>query len=326
MSKVSDLPPEDGDKQQKRGRRPIGNDPSWFDQCVLSDTWKPLPVLASALAALRVEMPDTFAYDEMMRAPMLMRALRGDNNFTPRPVTDIDVGIVQMRLQHLGLKKLSKDVAHQAVDVRAHERCFHPVRDYLDGLQWDGTARLNGLFQTYFGAEGTDYVKAIGPMFLISMVARVIKPGCKVDYMLILRGRRDAQERRVPAARRRVVLGQLARHRRGKGCAATSARQVADRGRRNARHEQGRNDAAQNLHHQKQENYRPSFGRKEVWNRASASLSAPRTTRPTCVTKPATAVSGRSNHHPRHRVAGTRPRPTLRRSGCALPQQRTVVA
>jgi len=265
MSKVSDLPPEDGDKQQKRGRRPIGNDPSWFDQCVLSDTWKPLPVLASALAALRVEMPDTFAYDEMMRAPMLMRALRGDNNFTPRPVTDIDVGIVQMRLQHLGLKKLSKDVAHQAVDVRAHERCFHPVRDYLDGLQWDGTARLNGLFQTYFGAEGTDYVKAIGPMFLISMVARVIKPGCKVDYMLILEGPQGT----LKSAACRLLGGawfsdnlpdigggkDVQQHLRGKWLIEVGEMHAMNK---------AETTLLKTFITRQEENYRPSFGRKEV--------------------------------------------------------------
>ena len=50
--------------------------------------------------------------------------------------------------------------------MRAHERRFHPVRDYLDALQWDGTARLANLFPDYFGAETTPYARAIGPMFL----------------------------------------------------------------------------------------------------------------------------------------------------------------
>lgn len=162
---------------------------SWLGQCVLDDKGNPLPVLASALAVLRVEMPDAFSYDEMLVAPLLMQAHRGDNNpFTPRPLTDIDVGVVQERLQHLGLKKLGKDTTHQAIDGLAHERRFHPVRDYLNGLQWDGTARLNNMFPAYFGTQNTDYVRAIGPMFTISMVARVFRPGCKVDYMVILEG------------------------------------------------------------------------------------------------------------------------------------------
>ena len=81
----------------------------------------------------------------------------------PRPVTDVDVGIVQERLQHLGLKRLSKDIVHQAVDVRAHERRFHPVQDYLNGLQWDGTARLANLFPNYFGAEARRTRKPSAP-------------------------------------------------------------------------------------------------------------------------------------------------------------------
>jgi len=160
----------------------------WLAQCVLGETGKPLAVLANALAAVRAVMPHAFAYNEMLRAPLLMQPLEDRLEPLPRPVTDVDVGIVQERLQHLGLKRLSKDIVHQAVDVRAHERRFHPVKDYLGGLQWDGVARLADLFPNYFGAEVTPYTRAIGSMFLISMVARILEPGCKADHLPVIEG------------------------------------------------------------------------------------------------------------------------------------------
>jgi predicted P-loop ATPase len=160
----------------------------WLAQCVLGETGKPLAVLANVLAAVRAVMPGVFAYNEMLRVPMLMEPLEDGPEPLPRPVTDVDVGVVQERLQHLGLKRLSKDIVHQAVDMRAHERRFHPVKDYLGGLQWDGVARLADLFPNYFGAEVTPYTQTIGSMFLISMVARILEPGCKADHLPVIEG------------------------------------------------------------------------------------------------------------------------------------------
>jgi predicted P-loop ATPase len=160
----------------------------WLEQCILGETGKPLAVLANALAAMRAVMPSVFAYNEMLRVPLLMEPLEDRSEPLPRPVTDVDVGIVQERLQHLGLKRLSKDIVHQAVDMRAHERRFHPVKDYLGGLQWDGVTRLADLFPNYFGAEVTRYTQAIGSMFLISMVARILEPGCKADHLPVIEG------------------------------------------------------------------------------------------------------------------------------------------
>jgi predicted P-loop ATPase len=62
------------------------------------------------------------------------------------------------------------------------------VRDYLNRLQWDGMPRVQTWLHRYFGAALTDYTKAIGRMFLIATVARIFRPGCQVDYMLILEG------------------------------------------------------------------------------------------------------------------------------------------
>jgi predicted P-loop ATPase len=166
------------------------DDASWLAQCIKGDGKKaaPLPILANALIGLRAVFPDSLAYDEMLCAPILRHSLIGEKDFVPRPLTDIDIGIMQDRLQHLGLKRLPKDTAHQAADLRAHEHSFHPVRDYLDRLVWDSELRMGKLFSTYFGAELSPYIEAISRMFLISMVARIYRPGCKADHMPVIEG------------------------------------------------------------------------------------------------------------------------------------------
>ena len=86
------------------------------------------------------------------------------------------------------MEKVGKDTVHQAVDLRADERRFHPIRDYLDALRWDGTPRLASWLVTYLGCEDSEYHRGIGCMFLVAMVARIFEPGCKADYMPILEG------------------------------------------------------------------------------------------------------------------------------------------
>lgn len=155
---------------------------------ILGETGKPIANLANALIGIRDSWPDHFAFDEMLCAAMLMRPLDNANSFEPRPMTDIDVGIVQDHLQHIGLKKIAKDTVHQAVDMIAYEARFHPARDYLDGLIWDGTPRVEKLFASYFGAESCPYSAAVGRMFLVSMVARIYEPGCKADHLPVIEG------------------------------------------------------------------------------------------------------------------------------------------
>lgn len=63
---------------------------------------------------------------------------------------------------------------------------FHPVRDYLNGLVWDGTERLDKWLVNYFGAEDTEFVRTVGRLVLVAAVRRVRKPGVKFDEMLVL--------------------------------------------------------------------------------------------------------------------------------------------
>ncbi len=75
-----------------------------------------------------------------------------------------------------------------AVLVHAEEHDFHPVREYLEQLEWDGTKRVATWLHQYLGVEDTDYSRLVSIFFLVSAVARVVRPPVKVDTVLILEG------------------------------------------------------------------------------------------------------------------------------------------
>jgi len=76
----------------------------------------------------------------------------------------------------------------QTVEDVARQNAFHPVRDYLDGLQWDGTPRLDSWLTTYAQAQDSEFVRAVAAIVLIAAVRRVRQPGVKFDTMLVLEG------------------------------------------------------------------------------------------------------------------------------------------
>jgi hypothetical protein len=190
-----------GRKRSVRGRSQGKDNPRWLDDCITDDRAHPLSNLANVMLAFRHDpaLAGMVAYDEMLCAPMLLHPVPVFGRPLPerygsRPVSDGDVGAVQEYLQLAGLPKVAKDTVHQAMDMRAHECAFHPVREYLDAVAWDGKPRLKTWLSTYLGVEPSAYVEGIGTMFMISLVARVMKPGCKADYMMVLEGHQGARK------------------------------------------------------------------------------------------------------------------------------------
>lgn len=82
--------------------------------------------------------------------------------------------------------KVSKDKLFQRLQAASQDRRFHPVRDYLEQLEWDGVERLETCLP---GVKPTEFTKMVARKVMTAAVARVMEPGCKWDHMMILFGK-----------------------------------------------------------------------------------------------------------------------------------------
>lgn len=182
----------DGEREAKRtwDNAKVTPRAAWLDKCQYGNDG-PRGNLHNVLVALREDdrLKGVFRRDEMLCAVVVP-----EKDGARAPATDVHVGRLQAHLQREGLETVGKDTVHQAVEIIATENAFHPVRDYLHALRWDGYPRLGTWLHTYLGVERSSYASAIGKLFLIAMVARVMRPGCQANYMLVLEGPQGARK------------------------------------------------------------------------------------------------------------------------------------
>ena len=76
--------------------------------------------------------------------------------------------------------------------VIANENRYHPVRDFLNALQWDGTERIRYCLHRFLGADADDYTCEAMRLFLLGAISRAFRPGCKFEIMLCLVGGQGA--------------------------------------------------------------------------------------------------------------------------------------
>lgn len=139
------------------------------------------------------ELKNIFAFDEFRKRAILRRdtpwrKVTQETSF----VTDTDEDVLYHHLESVyGITATKLGVA---LSVVYNKQKFHPVKDYLGKLKWDGTKRLDTLLIDYLGAEDTKYVKAVTRKTFTAAVARVYQPGIKFDTVLTLVGTEGAQK------------------------------------------------------------------------------------------------------------------------------------
>jgi hypothetical protein len=113
---------------------------------------------------------------------------------TPKLLDDYQCDHLWLRVDRECLFQPTQTFFRTALTDLAHESAFHPVRDYLRGLTWDGEPRIDHWLVKYGGvddphpdsSEQRSYVEAVSSIVLIAAVRRILHPGCKYDEMLVL--------------------------------------------------------------------------------------------------------------------------------------------
>ncbi|OGN42430.1 MAG: hypothetical protein A2623_09510 [Caulobacterales bacterium RIFCSPHIGHO2_01_FULL_70_19] len=197
-------------------RPPLVYDPEWRSFLQRNEDGIVKPTLPNVQLIVRndVRLRGVVAFNEFTREVVLIRkpgTLRLQKE-APKPIRQLDGAIwtprdprngslwsdshdhavralieAPERQGGYGIKVSDRDLSG-AIDLVAHENAFHPVRDYLAGLIWDGICRVERLFTEYLGAPDTPYHRESAVLFMVGAITRIFEPGHKFDFVPILEG------------------------------------------------------------------------------------------------------------------------------------------
>lgn len=178
---------------QLHTRKTVAADDNWQLGLICNEEGKVKPGATKNWALFLENHPDmagVFAFDAFKLRTMLMRSPpwggKG-SSWEPRAVQDRDYSEAVMWLEGRYMTPKASNIAAVIQTVAEHSS-FDRLTDYLEGLKWDGKQRVARFANDYLGCIGDNYAPIISERWLISSVARGLKPGCKVDTMPIIEG------------------------------------------------------------------------------------------------------------------------------------------
>jgi predicted P-loop ATPase len=119
------------------------------------------------------------SYDEFADKILLDRA---------KPLEDREVNDLWLRIDEDYHFRPTFMFFEKVIKRLAWDNSFHPVKDYIASLQWDGEPRIDTWLRDYAGAEDSEYLRAVSSIVLIAAIRRIRTPGCKYDELLVLEG------------------------------------------------------------------------------------------------------------------------------------------
>ena len=106
-------------------------------------------------------------------------------------ITDTDIFQIELYLENeYGLMK--DRLINKAISIVANENSYHPIRDYLESLTWDGKSRIDKVLTRYLGVDNNYYTWEIMGLFMEAAIERIYNPGCKFELMMCLVGGQGA--------------------------------------------------------------------------------------------------------------------------------------
>lgn len=141
----------------------------------------------NAILANDIRLKNAFKSNEFDSKRYVFRNLPWRKIDEPEPIKNVDYSGVRNYIESIyGISGTLKIDDSLALEFEKHS--FHPIKEYLTDLNWDGIKRIDNLLIEYFGAEDNIYTREAMRKFIVGAVGRVFVPGIKFDLVLTLVG------------------------------------------------------------------------------------------------------------------------------------------
>lgn len=190
--------PDDYDELEERAER-VGLSDDWVEDLEMTGRNKDQikNTIANTVLILHNDeaLRGRFAYNEFDARETAFKVLPWDKKGLkyPRPLRDTDDAQLRRYLER-AYGVTNKGVIEDALKIATSENSYHPVKNYLDACEWDGTERLDTLFVTLFGVDDTEYMRAVTRKAFTAAVARIYNEGCKFDFITVILGEQGKQK------------------------------------------------------------------------------------------------------------------------------------
>lgn len=132
-------------------------------------------------------------HDQRWRGRIWLDESRSQVRLGDRPISEEDfVSIANDLDSRYDWPSLTIGTVHEAVLAVSRKNKVDILRDYLEGLTWDGQSRIGAWLYHAIGTEWNALAEAYARKFLIQAVARALQPGCQADSVLVLVGDQGA--------------------------------------------------------------------------------------------------------------------------------------
>lgn len=107
-----------------------------------------------------------------------------------REIEKRDIGFCMLHIQRTypNFEKITREIVDVAIAVFCTQNIVNPPKEWITSLEWDGEHRLDHWLSRVYGVKDDEYHSSVGANWMKGLVKRVVNPGCKFDFILILEG------------------------------------------------------------------------------------------------------------------------------------------
>ena len=159
----------------------FSNVPEWYNLLRISQKGN----IISSLHNIKIILQN----DDTYKGKIEYNELTNMRTFNRTDWEDVHESMIKLYLEEQYNLCVSVENINHVCNIIEYNNRYHPIREHLSQLKWDGIPRVNTVFSDFLGAKNDIYTQKVASITFIGAVARIFQPGIKYDTCTVFVGR-----------------------------------------------------------------------------------------------------------------------------------------